>query len=85
MWPLLISNDTKFTLKPIPVFLPFFNLKYIHHCNEDHIAFSLLSCFRWAGWPGGGHETSPSAASKVQPAVHGAECGVHSRKPKVDH
>lgn len=86
MWPPLISNDNKFTLKPIPVFLPFFkNLTYIHHFNEDHIAFSLLPCFRWAGWPGGGHETSPSAASEVQPAVRGAGCGVHSRKPKVDH
>lgn len=42
----MISNDNKFTLKPIPVFLPFLNFTYIHHCNEDHIAFIIVVLFQ---------------------------------------
>lgn len=74
----MISNDNKFTLKPIFVFLP--NHTYIHHCNGDHI----LLFHRCLVSDGGGHETSPSAASKVQPVVHGAKSVVSTQEnPKL--
>lgn len=82
MWPPMISNDNKFTLKPIFVFLPFFNHTYIHHCNGDHILLfhRCLVSDGLAGLGGGGHETSPSAASEVQPVVHGAKSVVSTQE-----
>lgn len=74
MWPPeKISNDNKFTLKPILVclFASFFsNHTYIHHCNVDHILLFHCHFHRSAGWL----RESPSAASEVQLAVHGAWC-----------
>lgn len=77
----MISNDNKFTLKPIFVFLPFLIIHTFIIVMETIYCFFIVVLFRmgWLAW-GGGHEASPSAASEVQPVVHGAKSLVSTQE-----
>lgn len=80
----MISNDNKFTLKPIFVFLPFLIVHTFIIVMETIYCFFIVVLFQvgWLawGWGVGGHETSPSAASEVQPVVHGAKSVVSTQE-----